>query len=84
MSFATEVTRSVADSPLPLRDNPDAYFWIGGAVFILAVDRVTRKWAWLLGWCKRGVTTSLIVGALLHGNTVGEVLIHMPTLLDRA
>ncbi|MEV8546936.1 hypothetical protein [Streptomyces sp. NPDC051572] len=82
VSFATDVTRSVAESPLPLRENPDAYFWTAGAVLVLALDRVTRRWAWLVGWCARGVTASLIVGALLHGNTVGEALAHMPTLLD--
>lgn len=80
VSFATDVTRSVAESPLPLGENPDAYFWTAGAVLVLAVDRVTRRWAWLVGWCTRGVTTSLIVGALLHGNTVGDALSNMPTL----
>ncbi|MFJ9378952.1 hypothetical protein [Streptomyces sp. NPDC101455] len=82
VSFATDVTRSVAESPLPLRENPDAYFWTAGAVLVLALDRVTRRWAWLVGWCTRGVTASLIIGALLHGYTVGEALAHMPTLLD--
>lgn len=83
VGYATEVTRSIADSPLPLRDNPDAYFWGAGAFLVLAVDRVTRKWAWLVGWCTRGITVSLIVGAVLHGNTVGEAIADLPTLLDR-
>ncbi|MER7477365.1 hypothetical protein ABTX60_06880 [Streptomyces sp. NPDC126510] len=82
VGYATEVTRSVADSPLPLRDNVDAYFWGAGAVLVLAADRATRKWSWLVGWCMRGITVSVLVGALLHGNTVGEAIANMPTLLD--
>lgn len=83
VGYATEVTRSVADSPLPLRDNADAYFWGAGAVLVLAADRATRKWPWLVGWCTRGITVSVLVGAVLHGNTVGEAVANMPTILDR-
>ncbi|MDQ0961975.1 hypothetical protein QFZ66_005853 [Streptomyces sp. B4I13] len=83
VGYATEITRSIADSPLPMRDNSAAYFWGAGAVLVLAVDRATRKWAWLVGWCTRGITVSVIVGALLHGNTVGEAVANMPTILDR-
>ncbi|WP_233646779.1 hypothetical protein [Streptomyces sp. BSE6.1] len=80
VSFATDVTRSVAESPLPLRENPDAYFWGAGAVIVLAVDRATRSWARIIHWCARGVTTSLLIGALLHGNTIGDWLHSLPTL----
>ncbi|MEU2265000.1 hypothetical protein ABZ568_00800 [Streptomyces olindensis] len=83
VGYATEVTRSVADSPLPLRDNVDAYFWGAGAVLVLAADRATRKWSWLVGWCMRGITVSVLVGAVLHGNTAGEAVTNMPTILDR-
>ncbi len=81
VAFATDVARSLDDSPLPIADNPDAYFWIVAAVAVLAVDRVTRNWAWLIAWATRGLTTSLAVGYVLHGNTVGEALSNLPTFL---
>ncbi|MEU0060733.1 hypothetical protein [Streptomyces sp. NPDC006334] len=67
---ARDVTRSIADSPLALRDNPDAYFWGVGAVLVLALDRMTRRWSVLVHWVARGVTTSVIIGAALHGNPI--------------
>ncbi|GGZ73038.1 hypothetical protein ACFOOM_01130 [Streptomyces echinoruber] len=82
VGYATDVTASLAESPLPLRDNPAAYFWGAGAVLVVAVDRVTRRWFWLIGWCTRAVTTSVVVGAVLHGFTAGEAVANMPTLLD--
>lgn len=81
VAFATDVARSLDESPLPVSDNPDIYFWTIAAVAVLAVDRVTRNWAWLIAWATRGLTTSLAVGYLLHGNTVGEALSNLPTFL---
>lgn len=81
VAFATDVARSLDESPLPIADNPDAYFWIVAAVAVLAVDRVTRNWSWLVAWATRGLTTSLAVGYALHGNTVGEALSNLPTFL---
>lgn len=83
VAYATEVTRSIDDSTLPLREDPAVYFWGAGAVLVLAVDRATRKWAWLVHWGARAMTTSVLVGALLHGNTVGEAIANMPTILDQ-
>jgi hypothetical protein len=83
VGYATEATRSVAESPLPLRENPDAYFWGASAVLVLAVDRATRRWSLVVHWVTRALTTSLLVGAVLHGNTVGEALANMPTILDQ-
>ncbi|MFF0206385.1 hypothetical protein [Streptomyces althioticus] len=81
VAFATDVARSLDESPLPIADNPDAYFWMVAAVAVLAVDRVTRNWSWLIAWATRGLTTSLAVGYVLHGNTVGEALSNLPTFL---
>lgn len=68
--FAHDVTRSVAESPFALRDNPDAYFWAVGAVLVLSLDRATRNWWLLVAWATRGLTTSVVIGALLHGNPI--------------
>lgn len=68
--YVHDVTRSIAESPLALRDNPDAYFWGVGAALLLAVDRATRKWVMLVHWAVRGVTTSAVIGAALHGNPI--------------
>lgn len=68
--YVRDVTRSVADSPLKLRDNPDAYFWGVGAVLLLALDRVTRRWSLVVHWAARGLTTSAVIGAALHGNPI--------------
>ncbi|MDX3069547.1 hypothetical protein PV518_46775, partial [Streptomyces sp. ND04-05B] len=68
--FANDVTASIADSPLPLRDNPDAYFWAVGAVLVLAIDRKTRHWSLLVHWVARALTTSAIIGAALHGDPI--------------
>ncbi|MBT3164007.1 hypothetical protein HTV80_12895 [Streptomyces sp. Vc74B-19] len=81
VGFATDVARSLDECPLPIRDNPDAYFWIVVAVAVLALDRVTRNWSWLIAWATRGLTASLAVGYTLHGNTVGEALSNLPTFL---
>ncbi|MGA5599580.1 hypothetical protein ACPCUF_00840 [Streptomyces griseoincarnatus] len=81
VAFATDVARSLDESPLPIRDNPDAYFWIVAAVAVLALDRVTRNWPWLIAWATRGLTTSLAVGYVLNGNTVGDALSNLPTFL---
>ncbi|EMF20370.1 hypothetical protein H114_32544, partial [Streptomyces gancidicus BKS 13-15] len=81
VAFATDVARSLDECPLPIADNPDAYFWMVAAVAVLAVDRVTRNWPWLIAWATRGLTVSLAVGYVLHGNTVGDALSHLPTFL---
>jgi hypothetical protein len=81
VSFATDVTASIADSPLPPRENPDSYFWAVGAVLVLSADRAVRRWIFPIRWCVRGVTTSLLIGALLHGNTVGEAVHNLPTFM---
>jgi hypothetical protein len=81
VSFATGVTASIADSPLPLKDNPDTYFWTVGAVLVVSADRAVRRWIFPVRWCVRGIATSLVIGALLHGNTVADAVRHMPTFL---
>ncbi|MEU1180589.1 hypothetical protein ABZ464_23605 [Streptomyces sp. NPDC005820] len=68
--YAHDVIRSIADSPLALRDNPDAYFWGVGAVLLLALDRATRRWSLVVHWAARGLTTSAVIGAALHGNPI--------------
>ncbi|MFF5655245.1 hypothetical protein [[Kitasatospora] papulosa] len=68
--FAHEVTRSVAESPLGLRDNPDAYFWGVGLLLVLIIDRRTRRWWLPLSWATRAITTSVLIGAALHGNPI--------------
>lgn len=65
-----DVTATIADSPLALRDNADAYFWGVGAVLVLALDRATRRWSLLVHWVVRALTTSAVIGAALHGNPI--------------
>ncbi|MFI1702993.1 hypothetical protein [Streptomyces griseoruber] len=68
--YAKDVAASLDHSPLPLRENPAAYFWSAALVLVLAVDRATRRWHWLVAWCTRGVTTSVVIGAVLNGNPI--------------
>ncbi|MFE2424981.1 hypothetical protein [Streptomyces hokutonensis] len=65
--FARDATASVAQHSGPLQDNPDVYFWGVAAVIALSLDRATRRSWFLIAWATRGLTVSLIVGALLYG-----------------
>jgi hypothetical protein len=68
--FARDATASVAQHGGPLRDNPDVYFWGVAAVVALSLDRATRRSWFLIAWATRGLTVSLVVGALLYGNPI--------------
>lgn len=68
--YALDLTASVARSYPAMRDNIDSSFWIVGGLVVLVLDRVTRGWVWPVAWAARGVTTSVVLGALLYGNPI--------------
>ncbi|MFE3033049.1 hypothetical protein ACFXKY_15565 [Streptomyces canus] len=68
--FTRDATAHVAQHDGRLQDNPDVYFWGIAAVIVLSLDRATRRSWFLIAWATRGLTVSLVVGALLYGNPI--------------